>query len=111
MIEITLKDYLSEALGVSVTAEKPKGQKEYVLIDKTSSSEENQIKKATFAIQSYAETLYKALALNERVKTAMSAMININNISKVSLNTDYNFTDPETKEYRYQAVFDLVYME
>ena len=111
MIEITVIDYLSETLSVHVSIEKPKGAKEYVLIDRTGGSEKNKIKSATLAIQSYSETLHAAMLLNERVKAAMEKMVSLDDISKVELNTDYNFTDPETKEYRYQAIYDLVYME
>lgn len=111
MIEATLLAYLSEALAVSVSIEKPLGESTFVLIDKTGSSEKNKIKSATFAIQSYAKSLYEAACLNERVKKAMEDMAGQKNISKVSLNTDYNYTDEKTKEYRYQAVYDLVYME
>ena len=111
MIEITVIDYLSETLSVHVSIEKPKGEKEYVLIDRTGGSEKNKIKSATLAIQSYSETLHAAMLLNERVKAAMEKMVSLDDISKVELNTDYNFTDPETKEYRYQAIYDLLYME
>ena len=34
-------------------------------------------------------------------------MINLDEIASVKLNSDYNFTDEETKQYRYQAVFDI----
>lgn len=111
MIETTVIDYLSKTLNVPVSIEKPKGKKEYVLIDRTGGSEKNKIKTATVAIQSYAETLHAAMLLNERVKAAMKDMISLDDISKAELNTDYNFTDSETKEYRYQAIYDLVYME
>lgn len=111
MIEATLIAYLSEALTVPVSIEKPIGKEEYVLLDKTGSGEANKIKRATFAIQSHAKSLYEAALLNERVKQAMEGMTARTNISKVRLNTDYNYTDAETKEYRYQAVYDLVYME
>ena len=33
------------------------------------------------------------------------------NVFRCELNGDYNFTDTETKRYRYQAVFDLTYKE
>lgn len=111
MIEKTLIAYLSEALTVPVSMEKPVGQQEYVLLDKTGSDEENKIKKATFVVQSHAKSLYEAALLNETVKLIMEGITAKANISKVKLNTDYNYTDAETKEYRYQAVYDLVYME
>jgi hypothetical protein len=33
------------------------------------------------------------------------------NVSCCRLNSAYNYTDEETRQYRYQAVFDLYYME
>lgn len=111
MIEETIINYLKKNLTAPVSIEKPSGIKRFVLIDKTGGGEENKIKSATIAIQSYDETLFKAAALNEEVKAAMESMKSETNISSVKLNTDYNFTDAETKEYRYQAIYDLVYME
>jgi hypothetical protein len=87
--------------------EDPTGQ--FVIIEKTGSSDTNRITKANFAIQSYADTLYEAAALNERVKEAMDSMLELGTISKVELNSDYNFTDTDLKAYRYQAVFVLTY--
>lgn len=37
----------------------------------------------------------------------MDDLVNESEVSGVYLNADYNFTDVETKEYRYQAVFDI----
>jgi hypothetical protein len=87
--------------------EDPTGQ--FVIIDKTGSSVTNRITKANFAIQSYADSLYDAAALNEQVKAAMDSMLEMDTISKVELNSDYNFTDTDLKAYRYQAVFVLTY--
>ena len=47
--------------------------------------------------------------LNEAVKAAVEAAIELPEISSVQLNSDYNYTDTATKRYRYQAVFDFVY--
>lgn len=80
-----------------------------MIFEKTSSGERDFANSATFAFQSYAPSLYEAAALNEEVKTAVKSMIELNEISGVRLNSDYNFTDTQTKEYRYQAVFDINY--
>ena len=53
--------------------------------------------------------MYKAAELNEKVKAAMERLIELDSVSKCELNTDYNFTDTDKKQYRYQAVFDVVY--
>ena len=110
MIEKIVLDYLKEVLDVPVYMEKPQEMPtQFVLIEKTGSSEENFILSATIALQSYAESLYLAAELNEKVKKAMNDIIVLNTVSKSKLNTDYNFTDTAKKLYRYQAVYDLVY--
>jgi len=81
----------------------------YVIFEKTSSGKRDYANSATFAFQSYAKSLYSAATLNEEVKSAVESMIELNEISGIHLNGDYNFTDTETKEYRYQAVFDINY--
>ena len=110
MIEKIVLDYLKEVLDVPVYMEKPQEMPtQFVLIEKTGSSEENFILSATIALQSYAESLYLAAELNEKVKKAMNDIIVLDTVSKSKLNTDYNFTDTAKKLYRYQAVYDLVY--
>ena len=110
MIEKIVFDYLSQMLGVPVRTEKLGNvPEEYVLIEKTGSSVENHINSSTIAIQSYSDTLYNAALLNDQVKQAMDHMAESTNIYKSSLNRDYNFTDTNTKQYRYQAVYDIYY--
>lgn len=110
MIESIVLDYLNKTLDVPAYMETPEDKpEEYVLVEKTGSSVENFICSATLALQSYAQSLLKAAELNEKVKVAMDGIIILDDISKSKLNTDYNFTDTTKKEYRYQAVYDLVY--
>lgn len=114
MIEYSILDYLANTLSVPVYMETPEdyknpSTKDFVRIEKTGSGKSNHIFTATFAIQSYSDTLNKAALLNEAVKNAMEGIITLDNIVSVDLNSDYNFTDTSTKQYRYQAVFDLVH--
>jgi hypothetical protein len=110
MIEIIVKEYLSKQLEIEVVTERSDAKmKKYLLIEKTGSSRENFIDTATITIQSYAESMYEAAALNERVKKAMDDIAVLSNVSKSELNSDYNFTDTTKKEYRYQAVYDITY--
>lgn len=110
MIEKIVLDYLAEKLNVPVYMEAPENiGTSYVIIEKTGGSMENQIWMATLAIKSIAASLFNASVLNNAVIEAMISAPNETNISKCSLNSDYNFTDTRTKEYRYQAVFDIVY--
>ena len=112
MIEKTILDYLNSVLTQPVWMEIPKGEPlpaEYVLLEKTGSSRKDHINYATLAIQSYADSMYAAAVLNEAVKAAMDASITLDAIGKAKLNSDYNFTDTETKKYRYQAVYDITH--
>lgn len=110
MIEIVLLNYLKEVLSVDVFMEIPPDPPEtYVRIEKTGSSEEEYIETATFALQSYAESMYEAALLNREVIDKMRKIITLDEVFKVKLNSDYNFTDPSTKKYRYQCIFDITY--
>ena len=110
LIEQVVADYLEETLELPAFPEKPTNPpEEYILVEKTGSSAENYINSATVAIQSYAGSLYKAAALNEKVKGAMNGLSVLDEISSSKLNTDYNFTNTDKKQYRYQAIYDLVY--
>ena len=46
---------------------------------------------------------------DEEVKKAMKKIVELEDISKCDLNTDYNYTDVARKKYRYQAVFDITH--
>ncbi len=110
MIEIIVKEYLSKQLEIEAVTERSDAKmKKYLLIEKTGRSRENFIDTATITIQSYAESMYEAAVLNERVKKAMDDIAVLSNVSKSELNSDYNFTDTTKKEYRYQAVYDITY--
>ena len=108
MIEIVIKQFLDKNLTTPSFLEKPANPpKRYVLFEKTSGGEKDQISSSTFAFQSYAESMYEAAKLNEELKRAVKDLIIENDISRIKLNSDYNFTDTTTKEHRYQAVFDI----
>lgn len=111
MVEKTILDYLSKSLDVPVKMERPENEPEcYVLIEKTGSSTTDYIESATLAIQSYAASMYDAAVLNCRVKEAMKNSAMLPEISRCDCNSDYNYTDTTKKKYRYQAVFDIVYL-
>lgn len=111
MIEKVIIEYLRNVLSMNeVYAEKPEDRpSKYVIIEKTGSGKKNRIESSTIAIQSVACSLYEAARLNERIKDAMDNILVLNNISSSRLNTDYNYTNTATKEYRYQAVYELVH--
>lgn len=112
MVEEIIRDYLAENLSeaVEVLLEKPEGKqpKRMVIIERTGSSEHELVESVMIAIQSYAPSLYEAARLNDAVKLVMREAAIHPGISACKINTDYNYTDPTTKEYRYQAVYDVV---
>lgn len=112
MIETTVLDYLRDRLGVPVTMEVPEGASgTFVVLEKTGSSRQNYIRRATLAVQSYAPTLLLAAQLDDRMIEAMLALPKLDRVAACRLERDYNFTDTETKKYRYQAVFAVTYYE
>lgn len=111
MIEDRIIKYLSDNLPVPVGADKPEPKPDrYVIVEKTGSGQADKIDSAVLAIKSHAETRYQAARLNDLVKDAMENAIQLDEISSCALNSDYDFTDISKKEYRYQAVFELVYL-
>ena len=109
MIAKTLLDFLSEKLTVPVVMEAPKQKTGYVLIDQTGSSRTNHITTTTLALQSYGSTLYNAMLLNNDVANAMEEFAELGEVTRVELQTDYNFTDTTTKQYRWQAVYQITH--
>lgn len=110
MIELIVKNYLSTKLEIPIVFEHQKNlPKQFILIQKTGGSRENFLNSSTIAIQSYAESMFEAAKLNEKIKNLMYDLITVDEVSSVDLNSDYNFTDTETKQYRYQAIFDIHY--
>lgn len=77
MIEVIVYTFLKNELeDVPVYMEiSEKVPDSFVLIEKTGSGLNNHIKSATFAIQSYGPTMFKAAELNELVKEKMLDII------------------------------------
>ena len=114
LIEATVIGYLMSALQTEdVYAERPTDPpEEFYLVERTSSGETNHIQTATIAVQSYAGSMLRAAEMNRLVRKAMPRIVQTEaDVSCCRLNSAYNYTDTETRQYRYQAVFDLYYME
>lgn len=110
IIEEVVRDYLDEQLTVPVLLQRTQKMTEpYVMVEKAGGSQTNRINSATIAVQSYGNSIHVAADLNEQVKSAMDDIVELSEVSSVSLNSDYNFTDQERDEFRYQAVFDITH--
>ena len=112
MIETIILDHLTSA-GITAYMEIPEGggAPPFCVVERTGGGEENRIRHATVAIQSYGESLYLAAELNGQIVRIMDGITEKPEIAACRLNSDYNFTDTAKKQYRYQAVFDLVYYD
>lgn len=112
MIEIIILDHLTSA-GVTAYMEIPEGggAPPFCVVERTGGGEENHLRHATVAIQSYGASLYLAAELNQTIIGLMDGIAERPEIAACRLNSDYNFTDTTKKKYRYQAVFDLVYYD
>ena len=112
IIEELLRNFLSEKLAYPVLTEIPDRDipEQFYLIEKTGGSISNHIERSTITIQSYGSSLYEASVLNEQLKYVMEYnAIELDEISSINLDGDYNFTDTTTNNYRYQAVFNIVH--
>ena len=114
MIEITIKNFLESKLSVPVLMEVPKNTvSQFVIIERTGGAQNNHIPSAIVTIQSYGASKYEAAELNQKVKDLMldgiDGLISLDEVAKVELNSDYDFTDTSTKRYRYQAVYDIIH--
>lgn len=111
MIETIVLRYLEERTQLPCYLEVPEQpDAEYIIIEKTGSGCTNHIERATFAVRSCSRlSLLRAAEINELVKEAMDALPERPEVFRSALNSDYNYTDTETKTYRYQAVYDITF--
>ena len=107
MIELTICNYVSQKLDCQVLPEKPKRPFGKMVFVERTGGNGRFLRQTTIAIQSYGTTMYEAAELNEEVIRYMNGIIELDEITRCDLNQNYNFTDTNTKEYRYQAVFDI----
>ena len=110
MIEEIIRDYLLNVLDVPVYADVPADpENSCVVIERTGGSEAEHIRSATIAVQSYGPRKTAAAELHEQVLSLLPDIATGIKVSSCVLNAEYDYTDTQTKRYRYQAVFDLVY--
>lgn len=109
MIEEIIINYLTNKLGVLVSAEKPEMPFNRAVFVERTGGRGKFIKETTIALQSYGASMYEAAKLNDEVIDAMQDLVEVEEVISAELNQNYNFTDLTTKQYRYQCVFDIVH--
>ena len=110
-IEQALIAYLSKALGVQVFAEAPKDRpKEFITVERLGGSSENYvIDYPMVAIQCWDKSRSKASAFAYEADKALQDITAHNRaVAFAKRNSMYNFPDPDSKQPRYQLVYDFV---
>lgn len=109
MIEILLKNFLEKETNTKTYLVLPdKKPDSFITLEKIGSSNINNLDSSIFAIQSWANSMYEAAKLNQQIKKLLQTQfMELENISKANINSDYNFTDTTTKKYRYQMVVEI----
>lgn len=112
-IEALIIKYLSDAnidgIGRNVYAETPVDLPDnYVLVSRTGGGISNYLR--DYAV--YTETVSRndkltAATLHEAVVEAMLTLPDSTNVYRCRLNSDYDATRPEMKDYRYQALWQI----
>ena len=116
MIEAKIISYLKsvpELSGISIKlGEKPKDKpKEYIVLEVLDSGRTNFIDAITFNIYSYSDSLLNAAKLNQKVKKAMYNAISLDNVSASKCGGGGQSIDTTSKEYAYECIFNLYFME
>lgn len=112
MIEVTVKQYLESKLNTPIYLEEPKTKpSEYTVLRIIDNGRIDQIDACTFDIISYSTTLFKAADLNRKVKDAMYGIIELDNVSSSKCGGGGQAINQVTKQYAYECIFNLYYME
>lgn len=111
MIELDIKKFIEDEFEYPAFMERPQTAIDtFFVIEKISGSRDEQIDFARIAIQPYAPSMYQAASLCEQLNDEMlNNFVALPNITKVELNSSYNYTDTTTKKYRYQSIFEIYY--
>ena len=108
MIETVILNFVSAALDVPVRMEIPEDRpSRFVVLKRSGRGRESGLYAANLIAESHAQTLAQAAELNEQVKAVLDELETLDEISSAELATDYPVTDTGTKQYRYQAVYEI----
>lgn len=111
ILEKKIIEYLSPLLSVPVVAETPEDVPDsYVSIERVGRAVRNRVTTDSIAFKSHGNTMLDAAELDEEVQGCMEGFISLDEISSVTLQSNYNATDTSNLKYRYQCIYDIVYI-
>lgn len=109
MIDVLLKTYLENELGIPVIFEKPKDVPEsYVLIELTDEGKENHINSATFQFHCNSNSLYNSAVLTESVQELLENATTLPAISKSQIGGKSAYISVD-KRYKYILTYNFTY--
>lgn len=112
-VEERVIEYLNNQLKPTPCyAEYPEEEKKapFICIERTGQSITNHVARTTLAIQCISSTMLGAIELSETAKRTLYGMEEDENVSMIFRNS-YNHTDPTSKFYRYQLIFEVITIE
>ena len=110
MLEITIIGYLGTHITAPVYAEIPAGKPErFVVVEKMGGERENYIDTAAVSFRSFGPSLLDAMKLNEEVMAAVETMTDLDEICCCEYGGDFNDSDTASKQYCYQAMYNITY--
>lgn len=108
MIESTILSFLSETeLDAPIYMEIPsRPPEEFYVMENTGQRMTDHVRTTTLAVQSYAQSLERAADLAYDIdQVILNRLVELDEVAGVRVNSVHNFTDPSTKQYRYQGVY------
>lgn len=109
-IEQLIVKHLNDALSVPAYGDVPHDHPvSYCTVERTGGGIDNRLRTAMITIDIYGSSMVAVQNLNEEVLAAMDRLVEHNMVASCRLNSNYNDTNTETKEYRYGALFDIVH--
>ena len=113
MIEVTLRDYLLDALkDIPVLFEKPKQVPEkYVIMRDIDAGIVNHISAVTISFTMGAKSFYEAKVLSNQVKNIILNSITLPEVSSAKLGGENGAAVPKETTYEYELIFNFFYFE
>lgn len=112
MIESIIIYYLNNMAELSAPAYaeiQKESPKEFFIVENTGTSLKDHIETTTLAVRSYAQSMERAAVMAYEIDAVLQNIIELDEIAGVKRNSISNFTDPNTKQYRYQGVYVITH--
>ena len=117
IVEAEIAQYLTDVLPYPIYGERPdEPPQRYYLMEKVGGHRSNGLFYSAITVQSIVKassetSLFDAAAMNDTLLRAVfddnGGLLLCPDITRAELNGNSNYTDPESGEYKYQALFDI----